>query len=98
MATVLNEEIADNNDGNFDLIAFIEYSGSLDLKKGYVEAYGYEPLPPNTIRSMKIEVRGCKRKVKNTSGEKRAQKVFAGSPQSAPKTQLACRMWWQYLL
>ncbi|KAG1447290.1 hypothetical protein G6F56_009308 [Rhizopus delemar] len=59
MATVLNEEIADNNDGNFDLIAFIEYSGSLDLKKGYVEAYGYEPLPPNTIRSMKIEVRGC---------------------------------------
>ena len=45
-----------------------------------------------------VEVREWERKVEKASSEKRAQKVFAGSPQSAPKTQLACRMWWQYLL
>jgi hypothetical protein len=39
-----------------------------------------------------------KREVEETSSEEMAQKVFAGSPQSAPKTQLACMMWWQYLL
>ena len=37
-------------------------------------------------------VRGRERKVEKASSEKRAQEVFAGSPQSAPKTQLACMM------
>lgn len=39
-----------------------------------------------------------KREVEENSSEEMAQKVFAGSPHSAPKTQLACMMWWQYLL
>lgn len=40
-----------------------------------------------------VEVREWERKVEKASSEKRALKVFAGSPQSAPKTQLACMMW-----
>lgn len=59
MTNVLSEEIADNNDGSYDLIGFIEYSGNLDLETGYTEAYGHEPLPPNNIRSLKLDVRGC---------------------------------------
>jgi hypothetical protein len=43
-------------------------------------------------------VRGRERKVEKASSEKRAQEVFAGSPQSAPETQFACMMWWQYIL
>ncbi|KAG1440161.1 hypothetical protein G6F56_012029 [Rhizopus delemar] len=58
MATFLNEEIDDNDDGNYDLIGFIEYSGNLDAKTGYAEAYGYEPLSPKTIRSLKMNIRG----------------------------------------
>ncbi|CAO3675234.1 unnamed protein product [Rhizopus stolonifer] len=58
METVLNEEINDNNDDNYDLIGFIEYSGNLDVETGYAEAYGYEPLSPKTIRSLKMDVRG----------------------------------------
>jgi hypothetical protein len=45
-----------------------------------------------------IVVTRWKRKAEKTGSKKRAQKVFAGSPQSAPKTQLTCMMWWQYLL
>ena len=29
------------------------------MTPGYGEAYGYEPLPPNTIRSLKMDVHGC---------------------------------------
>ncbi|KAG1445265.1 hypothetical protein G6F56_009974 [Rhizopus delemar] len=59
MASVLNEEIEDSSDGTYDLITFIEYSGKLVANTGYVDAYGFESLPPSTISSLKVNVRGC---------------------------------------
>ncbi|KAG1434355.1 hypothetical protein G6F56_014344 [Rhizopus delemar] len=59
MASVLNEEIEDSSDGTYDLITFIEYSGNLAANTGYVDAYGFEALPPSTISSLKVNVRGC---------------------------------------
>ncbi|KAG1437693.1 hypothetical protein G6F56_012984 [Rhizopus delemar] len=58
-ANYLSSEIEDNDDGNYDLIKFIEYSGNLGSGTGYTEAYGFEDLPPNTIKSLKLDVYGC---------------------------------------
>jgi hypothetical protein len=49
----LSHELEISKSDDYDLMEYIRYAGSID-NDGYVHAYGFEPLPYCTVRSLKI--------------------------------------------
>jgi hypothetical protein len=51
---ILSDELKIAKDHDYDLIQFVEYAGSLEEQGVYNHAYGYEPLPYNTVLSLNM--------------------------------------------